>query len=497
MAISQTKYIEIVSGVGGEATASRRELIARVLTSNALAPYGKVLEMNSDGVVSYFGSASKEASFASKYFGFISKSATQANKISYARYSLEALAPVLRSTKSGITVAQFTGINDGSMTMTIGGVATELTGLDFTACTSLSDVAGVIQTAIQAVEDKGEVYTSGTVAFKDSAFVFTGGATGAVEMSAATSASSGTDVSGLLGWNEGNNPIVSDGSDGESLTEAMTRIAGLSNNFGSFACVDELTNAQKAELAAWNATQNYMYLYSCSVEPDEVSALVSLVDGTAGCGVTLDKYSAYAEYMPMSLLATTAYNAGRSAVKNYMYQQFDSDKASVTSDTDADKYDALKVNYLGTTQSAGSMISFYQDGYLMDGTDMAVYCNEIWLKDAIVTEFMNLLLGLEMLPANEDGRGLARGAIQGIIDEALVNGVIQAGKELTNTQKAYITTQTSDSDAWRDVQTNGYWLDVEIENYVENSVSKYKVNYKLIYSKGDSIRKVEGNDILI
>jgi hypothetical protein len=177
---------------------------------------------------------------------------------------------------------------------------------------------------------------------------------------------------------------------------------------------------------------------------------------------------------------------------------FNGEQPSVTTDALSKSLDALKINYLGQTAQAGSTISFYQDGVLVgDISDMGVYCNEIWLKDAIKTEFMNLLTGLEKIPANDEGRGLSRGCLQGVLDEALVNGVIIAGKELTRVQKAYITSLTGDVDAWREVESLGYWLDVQITQYMENDIVKYKVNYLLVYSKGDSIRKVEGTDILI
>lgn len=498
MAISQTKYINIISGVGGQAAASRRELIGRLLTSNPLAPVDTVMEMNLAGVIDYFGSSSKEAAFATKYFGFISKNIIQADKISFARYTLTAVSPTLRSTYRPPLIAAFSSISDGSIVINMGGEAKEFTGLDFSGKTSLTECAEVLQTAIQAYTAGGELWTAATVSFADGEFILTGGATGKNSMGAATDAATGTTVAALFGFNAGSLPIVSGGSDAETLTEAMVRISDISNNFGSFGCLDTLTTAQKTELATWNNPQNNRYMYSCSVNADEAIDLQASLNGLNGAGITLDKFNDYADFMSMSLLATTAYNSGRLAVKNYMYQQFPSEKASVTNDTEANLYDGLKINYLGATQQAGKTIEFYQNGVLQgDVQDMGVYCNEIWLKDAIATEFMNLLVALEQLPANDTGAGLARGSIQGIIDEALVNGVIQAGKTLTNVQKAYISQVSGSVNAWRDVEVNGYWLDVQVQQVIENDVTKYIINYVLIYSKGDSIRKVEGSDILI
>ena len=138
---------------------------------------------------------------------------------------------------------------------------------------------------------------------------------------------------------------------------------------------------------------------------------------------------------------------------------------------------------------------------MADGTDAAVYCNEIWLKDAMATEILNLEIALNKIPANDDGLGMIEAVLQGVIGEALNdgtgNGTISAGKALTNTQKAYITQITGDSTAWQTVQLNGYVLTVKLTQSVVNGATKYIADYTLIYSKGDSIRKVEGRHILI
>jgi hypothetical protein len=87
--------------------------------------------------------------------------------------------------------------------------------------------------------------------------------------------------------------------------------------------------------------------------------------------------------------------------------------------------------------------------------------------------------------------------VQGVIDQALLNGTISVGKELDVNDKLFIGNITNDSNAWRKVQVNGYWLDVQIIKVIVDSVTKYKAVYTLIYSKDDVIYKVEGRDILI
>lgn len=491
MTISQTKYIDITSGVGGEATANRRELIGRVMSTNAKIPVNSILEFNADNAAAYFGD-SAEGKFAAKYFAFISKSGVQADKISFARYAGTGVPPYIMSTKSFAGVTGFTSIEDGAFDVTIGETTASLSALDFTAVTTLADVATVITTALG-----GSTLSDASVVFANGSFVLQGSTAANISISVA-SPDSGTDMLPVLGFNEASNPIISEGHIAETPAECMVRTTALSDNYGSFCFIDTLTADEIKDVAVWNSGKKVMFMYSVNVTPSNYASIQAKADGENGTGLTYDIHNAHAEFMPMALLATTLYNSGRPVTKNYMYQMFNGEQPSVNTDSLANTLDGLKINYLGQTAQAGSTISFYQDGVLMgDISDMGVYCNEIWLKDAIKTEFMNLLVGLEKIPANEEGRGLARGCLQGVCDEALVNGVIIAGKELTRTQKAYITSLTNDVDAWRDVESMGYWLDVQITQDVVNSVTRYKVNYLLIYSKGDSIRKVEGTDILI
>lgn len=506
MAISQSRYVLITSGVGGAAAAGRRELIARLMTTSAKAPTKAVLEFGGGAaaalknVATHFGSTSAEYAFASKYFSWVSKDARQADKISFARYTPSATAPQIISTNQTPALAVFKAITDGSLNLSMGGVSYELTGLDFSAATSLSDVASAIQTAVRANTTGGTLWTAATVSYANGSFVLEGGDTGSTGVIApATDASTGTDIKEYVGWSVSANPIVSVGCDSETVAEAMDRIANTSNNFGSFAFVETLTKSDVESLATWTAAQNVSYLYSQHCTSSNYPDMKDACDGKNGACLTLGEAGDNANFMPMAIGACINYKRPAAAT-NFMFNQFDSETPTVTTDASADLYDSLKINYLGATQQAGKNISFYQRGVLQgDISDIGVYWNEMWLKDAFATEFMNLLIALKQLPANADGSNTARGVMSTVIEEAKMNGTIQSGKNLTAVQKAYITSLTNDEDAWREVQSNGCWLDVVVQEYqnAQSGLTEYKIDYLLIYGKGDSIRKVEGSDVLI
>lgn len=209
----------------------------------------------------------------------------------------------------------------------------------------------------------------------------------------------------------------------------------------------------------------------------------------------------FPEQCPTMIEAATNY-ADDNSVQNYMFQVFDPYLTPlVTSDSDASFYDDLSINYYGQTQTAGTSYNFYQRG-LMFGTastptDQNTYVNEIWLKDVMAATLIALQLNLNQLPANAQGRALVLLAIQGVINEALNNGVISVGKTLTTAQQIYVGSVSNDPNAWYQVQNSGYWVDCVIQQIPNSSPVQYQANYTLIYSKDDVVRLIVGADILI
>jgi hypothetical protein len=505
MAISQSKYVAITSGIGGASAASRKDLGLRLFTSNALFPQNTILEYNSaQDVANYAGATSTEAKIAAAYFGWVSKQVNSPRKISFMGADLNPTPPIMSSTITLAALSSYTAITSGSMIISMGGSSYTLSGLNFSTATSYADVAAAIQSAIRTNTVGDALWTGATVAFNsvNSSFTLTGGAAGNIAIAYATAASSGTDVSALIGWDETGNPIISNGTPATSLTEILNTSIELSDNFATYAFIGYSFSVDDINaIGAWNDTQNYQYMFCGDVNADNYETIIAAAAGHSGMAINYNPYMGQDNYlpayiMPATILASTNYNNVNGTV-NYMFQQFPNQAVAVDTNELANTLDPLHINYNGQTQKAGSKIQFYQDGYLADGTDIAVYANEIWLKDAMITELLNLEIALDRIPANNDGLGLVNGTLQEVITEALNNGTISPGKPLTQTQKAYITQITGDNTAWQSVELNGYVLTVELTQEVNNGATKYIANYTLVYSKGDSIRKVEGRHILI
>jgi len=499
MAISFTRYVDITSGVGGGAGVRQRDLIGRLFTANNLVPPASFIEFdNADDVSTYFGSTSEEYARAAFYFGWISKNITKARKIAFARWVDADVAPRIYGVKGAQAVGTYTGITDGSFSLTLAGVTEDFTALNFSTATSLADVAGIIEGAIQT--GTGTLWTAATVAWDavGNRFTFVGGAVGDASISVAAG-TTGTDVASLLGWLFG--AVIADGSDVQTITDTLVASTDASNNFGSFLFIPTLTDAQIEEAATWNGTQNVMFQFYVPTTAIKAADYYALLSGNAGVGVTLSPTAGeYPEMVPMIILAATDYSR-RNSTQNYMFQQFDL-TPSVTTTTVANVFDPLRTNYYGRTQTAGQFIDFYQRGVLMGGAtapvDMNTYANEQWLKDRLGSAIMELLLSLAKVSANATGRSQLLTVIQGGVSDALFNGTISVGKPLNTTQKLYIDQLTGDPLAWTQVQSIGYWLDCVLQSYVTtDSRTEWKAVYTLVYAKDDVIRKVEGTHALI
>jgi len=497
MSITITKYIDIVSGVAGAATLARRHLGQRIFTTNILVPIDGIIEITElTEVGTYFGTDSEEYLRAVEYFGFVSKSITQNDMISYAGYSTTAVASRIIGNQQAQVLADLILITAGEITIDIGGDGGTTAAINLSGAASISDAMTLIETAIQAT-GAGAAVTACTVAY-DPVGERVNLVAGATGVNAITISSTTVGFLDTLGWSTGS--AISDGSDGETTVAALTTSDDSSDNFGSITFAETLTLEQHVANAQWNDALNVKYIYNIPVTANNSQAWYDDLQNIGGCQLTLIVADTdYTESIPSILLGATDYDNVNSTI-NYMYQIVNY-PISVDDTTTSNTFDAIRVNYNGQTQSAGSEIFFYQRGFMMgtssDPVDMNVYANEMWFKDAILVSLMNLLLAMEKIPANTSGSLTINSTIKGIVDEALANGTISVDKTLTDLQKASIKSLTGNDGAADQVQNAGFWLEVNIVQEVVNDVVENNAEYLLIYSKDDVVRKIEGRQILI
>ena len=503
--ISQKRYVAITSGVGGAATVSTRQFTLRLITQNSAIQTGTVYSYSdADDVMAVFGSSSEEYARAAMYFAFINKSISAPASISFVRWNTTDSAPAVAGDTTAKSLASLQAVTAGELNFLVNDVAAQVTGINLSAATSLTNAATLIQTAVRA--NASAMLASATVTYNTNTnqFTITGGVPGAGTL-VVNATSDAADMASLLGWVT---TTTTAGLAAQEPVDAISSSAESNNNFGSFVfCTPAvaLTVDQMVAVASWNASQNVMYMYSFSTPSANAATLYAALKGYAGTAMNISADTAdstYIDQAPCEIMASIDYTAAN-ATQNFMFYEFANRDVAVNSDTLANSMDAVRGNYNGQTQAAGNKLAFYQRGVLMGGTtdpvDMNTYINEMWMKDYISSQYLTALLALPEVSANTDGQAAMISVLQGAIDQAKYNGTISAGKTLTTIQQLYITQISGDKMAWRQVATNGYWYNVQIlsRTNTNSGLTEYYAKYLLIYGKDDAIRFVQGTDTLI
>lgn len=493
MSISIERYVSITSGVAGAQAVAQRELIGLRFSTNPKVPVGShVVVANADDALDYFGASSDEYKFAAQYFEYASPApASRAEKLRFAAHVDVARPARIYGEDVATTLGELQAITAGSLTITLAGVTQTISAIDLSAQISFAGIVSELTTKISAVFPGSSVdfdALSGT-------FNLTTGSIGTADISVTS-----TELSELLGWGAG--AILSPGSAVLSPVESLRAAGQVSDSFGSFSFGATLTTSEIVEVATYNASLNLKYMYLQSVTSANAQAVSAAVLGIPSVGLVLNATAGqYKESIPQAIMAATNYSR-RSATVNYMYRQVGGMTSDVSTDDGADLYDALRVNFYGNTANASREISFFQKGFLCGGAtdalDMGVHANEQWLKAYLTARLLSLQLSLGKIPANNEGRGYVLAQVTDAANLAKFNGTILPGKTLTTAQQIAVTQITGDADAWRDVQINGYWADAAVvERTGEAGVTEYVIQYTLVYSKNDVVRKIQGSHNLI
>ena len=236
----------------------------------------------------------------------------------------------------------------------------------------------------------------------------------------------------------------------------------------------------------------------------EAADYYAALSGYGGCAVTLYDDDVTDEYPWLHPCAEAgAIDPDKpSAFPNFMFAPDSVLSALITSDDDADTYDALRMNYMGRTQESGTELTWYQRGVLMggdtDATTMSVYLGEVWLKAELKAQFLSMFNALTAITADIAGKTYINSYIETACQSAIDNGVFSIGKKLTTTQKSYINQITGDENAWQKVKSDGFWFTIDFDSEVATSgVTEYSAEYTLVYAKSDKIRSVNGKHVLI
>lgn len=464
-----------------------------ILTENALMPLSSmVMEFTTaDAVGAYFGLDSAEYAQASQYFLGYNNSFAKPKRLMFGARVSEARAAFLRGGKFTGTLASLQAITDGSLKVTINGTAYTVTGLDFNADTSYSDVAETIQTALATeLASTTVTYSSLTGAFQ-----INSPTTGAEStITYAEGGGSGTDISGTLGLMQAAGAVLSQGSDELTPTANMAAIKQQTQNWVTFTTLYEAEDDEILALAEWASGQGVDYLYvPWSVDPQlttqgSTSSIADQIEAAEYGATALVYENVESAVFVLGTWASIDWNRRQGTITQ-AFKHADGLAPTVTDETTASLLENKTCNYIGKFATRNDDFTFFYTGAMFgDYGWIDTYVNTIWLKNVMQVAIMNGLTNNGRVPYNERGYTLIRSWLQDPINRALKNGVIDTGVVLSESQKAQVMNEAG-LDISNELWINGYYIQVE-DAGAQVRVTRDSPNVSVWYTYASSVHRV-------
>lgn len=459
------------------------------LTTNALIPAGSVRSFSTpDDVTAFFGADSEEARVSAVYFSGYKNSFRKPRQVHFGSRVNAPVGAWLRGAKYTGTLADLQAITDGTLNLTIDGTAAALISLDFSAATSYSECAAVIETALPS---------GATCAFSSQ--------TGAFQISSATTGATSTityadagDLATLLRLTQKAGAVLSQGSDALEVSENMVSIRAVTENWATFTHLYDAEDSEILELSKWASAQGAEYLYVCwstdsnlknlKNQEDTVSIAAQLRGINAGATTLIFGDQPYAAFI-MGEAASIDWDREQGAI-NFAFKAQDGLIPTIDNATEATTLLAKKCNIYGTYATRNDEFVWLYDANMFgDYNFIDPFVNAIWFNNALQVAIMNGLQMASRVPYNEDGYTQIRAWCQDPINRARKNGVIDPGVVLSESQKTEIIREAG-FDITSNLQTDGYYLLVR-DAGAHVRQTRDSPECSLWYCYGSSVNRVE------
>lgn len=463
-----------------------------LLTTNALIPLTSraIPFPNADSVGEYFGMASDEYNFATRYFLGYDNSFKKPSNLIIAPRVISAVPGWLRGSKNTATLATLQSVTDGAMNIDVDGTTVAIDSINLSSVTSFSDVAAKLATAFNSAANV--TYSSFTGAFQITSETI--GATSSVGY--ASAGASGTDLSTLLSLTQAAGAVISPGADAETVAENFALIKAQSNNWVTFTTLYEPDAAETLALAQWATAQGVDYLY---VPWNAGVALTDTNDNTSIADVLKEANVAATAGVYDSTTDTAAFVAGAVASIDWNREQgtitlaHKHQSGLAARVTDAATAQALKAktwNFYGDYATRNDeFLRFFPGAIFGEYKFIDPYINAVWLKNVLQVSIMNGLGNVGRVPYNAAGYALIYAWIRDPVNRARRNGVIDVGVALSESQKTQLIQEVG-YDISKELYTNGYFILVD-DPGASIRVNRESPTVSLYYMYGGSVHRIE------
>ena len=407
---------------------------------------------SADSVAADWPSNSEVVKLANSYFG-------QQPKPTDFRVSVRAEAAVAAELRGGSVVdnaanlALFVAISDGSFAISIDGNAEDITTIDFTGDTNLTDVAATIEAKLQAILTLP--FPTSTVDYEDGRFFIRSGTTGATSLiSFLTQVSpvTGTDIGSLLQMQQGEG-TKTNGIDPETITESLDAIQQASSDWYGLIFTKEVRDAAQVNgedavvaAAAWVQARIKTF-FNTSNDLDVLDSvttndIISLLNASSSTR-TMSTFSSHTAEYPGASIAGRAFTVDFSQPNSTITLKFKQGPGITSENLSENDKSVLDSKRGNSFFEVGPDTVIYGESYM--GGDF--FFDEIhgtdWLTDAIEKEVFGYILSRpSKVPYSEAGTAALEQQTIKVLDEAVRNGLVAPGETIDGVflPNGYITT---------------------------------------------------------
>ena len=470
------------------------DLNGLVLSQNALAPYGTVLQFaDAAGVQKYFGATSTEASIANIYFNGYQGGTQLPGSLLMTRYPETAIAGWLRSgSLASVTLAQLQALT-GTLTITVAGTALTSSAINLSAATSFSNAATIIQAA----------FTTPTFAVTydsiSSSFIFTTNTVGAAQT---ITYATGTLSAGLR-LTQATSAVLSQGADVAAPASFMAGILLQNQNWATFMTTWEPAITEQQAFAQWSNSAAPRWLYVC--QDSDAGALVANNTTTFGNYLQVNKLVGtlpiFGDYTLAAFVCGYAASLNFSRTNGRATLCFKSQSGLVPSVTNSTDYQAVLSNGYNCYGAFGSNNPANNTNWFTPGSVSGqwlwadTYLNQIWLNANLQLALVNLLTSVSAVPYNAQGNGLIYSAALDPITAAVNFGAIRAGIQVSSSQAAQIEYALG-FDASTVLYSQGWYLQI-LPATAQTRAARQSPPIVLYYQDGEVVQNIKMASIAI
>lgn len=380
-----------------------------------------------DEVAQDFGTTAPEYLAADLYFSQSPQpSALYVGTYAQASTAGRLLGGNLSTTQQAIT--NFTAVSTGALTLSIDGVATNLTAIDLSAVSNLNGVASAITTALA---DAATCVWDAV----NARFVITSATTGATSsVSFATTPGAGTDLAPLMLLRSTDGGRTAAGSAVETPLEGVTACAMASTDWYGLtpAPVTAWQDSDVEAVAAYIEAANPSRIFGTTTQNSGVldSATTTDIASTLQAAKyrrTFVQYSSSSKYAAASLFgrAFTVDFGGNNTTITLKFKQEPGVTAETLTETQTDTLAAKNCNVFVNYNNATAII---QHGVMSDGS----YFDEVqgvdWLQNNLQTAIYNLLYtSPTKVPQTDAGVNQLVTTAESAMDQGVSNGLVAPG----------------------------------------------------------------------